>query len=87
MPNSRNMPSIPNVRDSSGTIGTIRGPSSRSRNSRLSIRTNAIVVEVSRSPVPSWNSANVSSGGEVRSLGGERRSGTGPPSAARRRAM
>ena len=53
MPNSRNIPSIPKVRDSSGTIGTIRGPNSRSRSSRLSIRTNAIVVDASRSPVPS----------------------------------
>ena len=44
---------MPNVRDSSGTIGTTRGPIVLSRSSAARIRTNAIVVEFSRSPVPS----------------------------------
>ena len=47
------MPSIPNVRDSSGTIGTTRSPIVASRTRELRMRTNAIVVEFSRSPLPS----------------------------------
>ena len=39
---------MPNVRDSSGTIGTTRLPICLSRNSVVRIRTNAIVVEISR---------------------------------------
>ncbi len=54
---------MPNVRASSGTIGTINLPMSGSRSSLLRMRTNAIVVETSRSPVPSWNSLNRSSPG------------------------
>ena len=46
---------MPKVRLSSGTIGTTRLPSSLSRSSVLSTRTNAMVVEISRSPVSlSW---------------------------------
>ncbi len=37
---------MPNVRDSSATIGTTRGPTSLSRNSAVIKRTNAIVVEI-----------------------------------------
>ena len=40
---------MPNVRDSSGTIGTTRLPICLSRNSVVRIRTNAIVVEIVRS--------------------------------------
>ncbi len=59
---------MPKVRDSSGTIGTICLPISLSRSSVSSIRTNAIVVEISRSPVPlSWRS-NVDSGGTSQRL-------------------
>ena len=43
------MPSMPNVRDSSGTIGTMCLPIVLSRTSVPSICTNAIVVEISRS--------------------------------------
>ena len=43
---------MPKVRASSGTIGTTRWPICLSRSSVLSICTNAIVVEISRSPVP-----------------------------------
>jgi hypothetical protein len=55
MPNCRNIPSMPNVLDSSGTIGTTRGPMALSRSSVFRIRTNAIVVEIWRPGVPpSW---------------------------------
>src|SRR6266404_1243033 len=50
MPSWRNIPSMPNVRDSSGTIGTTCLPIVLSRTSVPSICTNAIVVEISRSP-------------------------------------
>ena len=63
MPNCRNIPSIPKVRDSSATIGTTRLPIALSRSRVFSTRTNPIVVEFSRSPVPlSWLS-NADSGG------------------------
>src|SRR6476661_819808 len=73
MPSWRNRPSMPNVRDSSGTIGTIRLPSCLSRRSVDRMRTKLIVVETSRSPVPSswdWNALS---------------SGVGSDSALRRR--
>ena len=44
------MPSMPKVRLSSGTIGTIRLPRLLSRKSVLSTRTNAIVVEIFEGP-------------------------------------
>ena len=43
---------MPKVRDSSGTMGTTREPICLSRNRVLRIRTNAMVVEIARSPVP-----------------------------------
>ena len=43
---------MPNVRASSGTIGTISSPISLSRSSFDSIRTNTIVVEALRPSVP-----------------------------------
>ena len=76
---------MPNVRDSSGTIGTMWGPSCLSRTSVLRTRTNAIVVEISRSPVPPSWVANFSSAGTGSASGAlERRAGIPPPSAARR---
>ena len=74
---------MPNVRDSSGTIGTIRGPICLSRSSAASTRTNAIVVEISRSPVPSSWPLKVSSGGTGSGSARRRRAGSEPPSAAR----
>ncbi len=63
MPTWRNNPSMPNVRASSGTIGTTRGPMPLSRTSAVKIRTNAIVVENSRSPLDSsWPLKKSSSG-------------------------
>ena len=55
------MPSIPNVLDSSGTIGTTLLPITLSLTIIFNIRTKAIVVEISRpSTVASNNGANVS---------------------------
>ena len=53
----RNRPSMPNVRDSSGTMGTMYLPICLSLSSFVSSETNAIVVDASRSPLPatmSW---------------------------------
>src|SRR3712207_7938524 len=54
-PRSTLVPYTTLFRSSSGTIGTTRLPICLSRSSELRIRTNAMVVEISRSPVPaSW---------------------------------
>jgi hypothetical protein len=57
MPIDRNSDSIPNVRASSGTIGTTSLPMFLSRSSFDSSRTNTIVVEALRSAVPLKNSS------------------------------
>jgi hypothetical protein len=76
---------MPNVRDSSGTIGTTCLPSCLSRSSVVRIRTNAIVVEIVRSPVGlSWASNAESSGTGSDSLDRARRQGRDPPRASRR---
>ena len=59
---------MPNVRASSGTIGTTSSPISLSLSSFASIRTNAIVVEALRPSLPLWNS--VKSSGSVSPLSG-----------------
>ena len=62
----RNSPSMPNVRVSSATIGTIREPRFLSRNSVPSTRTKAIVVEISRPlPVAFSCASNASSAGTL----------------------
>ena len=53
---------MPNVRASSGTIGTTSLPSSLSRISFDSIRTNTIVVDALRPSVPLKNSSKTSAG-------------------------
>jgi len=63
MPIWRNSPSMPNVRASSGTIGTMFLPMFLSFSSVVRTRTKAIVVEISRSPVPSSTASNAASGG------------------------
>src|SRR5207248_344236 len=69
MPSWRNMPSMPKVRASSGTIGTMRLPMSLSRISAVSARTNAMVVEISRpSPEPFRSWSNAASGGTAGTL-------------------
>src|SRR5207247_5638957 len=82
MPSWRNMPSMPNVRDSSGTIGTMYLPIALSRTSVPSICTSAIVVEISRSP-------ELQQPDEVRERRGRQRDRLAPPLrqvAAQRRA-
>ncbi len=54
---------MPKVRDSSGTMGTISFPIFLSRASAVSMRTNAIVVDMSRSPEPLSSASKVESGG------------------------
>ena len=56
---------MPKVRASSGTIGTMCLPMFLSLSSTVRMRTNAIVVEISRSPVPSRIELKASSGGTV----------------------
>src|ERR1700732_3984895 len=70
MPIWRNSPSMPKVRASSGTIGTMLRPMFLSLSSRVSARTNAMVVEISRSPVPSRRAALVQVARFVRRLVG-----------------
>ena len=81
------MPSMPNVRDSSGTIGTTCLPSCLSRRIVHRIRTKLIVVEISRSPVPSSWDLKASSSGVGSDSALRRRAGSEPPSAARRSRM
>src|SRR6266581_204763 len=83
MPSCRNMPSMPKVRDSSGTIGTISLPMFLSRTSVPSICTIAIVVEISRSPELCSRRSKFDSGGAVSEVDLRRRSGRKPPSFAR----
>ena len=69
MASCRNMPSMPKVRASSGTIGTICLPISLSRISAVSVRTKAIVVEISRpSPEPLSSASNAASDGTAGTL-------------------
>ena len=56
---------MPKVRASSGTIGTMCLPIPLSLSSTMRMRTNAIVVEISRSAMPSRIERNASSGGTV----------------------
>src|SRR5258706_117983 len=65
MPSLRNIPSMPKVRDSSGTIGTTSLPTVLSRMIVLMMRTKAMVVEISR---PSLPFAFVRTGGDVRGV-------------------
>src|SRR6266478_2655378 len=59
MPISRNNASRPNVRASSGMIGTMRLPMFLSRSKWLNRRTKAIVVDASARPEPLTNSAKL----------------------------
>ncbi len=77
---------MPNVRDSSATIGTTRGPTVLSRKIVESERTNAIVVEISRSPVDSSSAENaLRSGAGSGASTLRRRAGTEPSFAMRSR--
>ena len=84
MPTSLNSGSMPNVRASSGMIGTIRGPSSLSRMRLRRIRLKTMVVETGVW-LPAANSASIAGGGGGQRLRrGRRARGIGPPSARRR---
>ena len=74
---------MPNVRDSSGTIGTTRLPIFLSRSSVFRTRTNAIVVEFSRSPEPASWPPKAERSGTSRASDVRRRAGSEPPSASR----
>ena len=72
---------MPNVRASSGTIGTTSSPISLSRSSFDRIRTNTIVVEALRPSVPLWNS---SKSGSIGAFSGSARDGARRHEAAER---
>ncbi len=73
MPTWRNSPSMPKVRASSATIGTIRSLIPLSRSRLIRMRTKAMVVETSRSPLPSVTTLKAgSSGTSSVSLAGRR---------------
>jgi hypothetical protein len=74
---------MPNVRASSGMIGTIRGPSSLSRMRFRRIRVKTIVVETGVSE-PAANSLSTPSAGAGRGCERTTRLGIEPPSALRR---
>ena len=78
---------MPNVRASSGMIGTICLPMFLSRNRFRSSRVNAIVVDAAAVPLPFGNSANAPASGAARGLTRTTRFGTGPPRARRRSSM
>jgi len=78
------MLSMPNVRASSATIGTTRGPSSLSRSSALKMRTTAIVVDISLPAASTAKFETSFSAGTAMLVDVVRRAGKPPPSAARR---
>ena len=78
------MPSMPKVRDSSGTMGTTSLPIVLSRMMAFSMRTNAMVVEISRPSVPLSNWSKAESGGTSSDCALRRRAGRLPPIACTR---
>ena len=78
---------MPNVRASSGMIGTNRSPMTGSFIRSLRIRTNAIVVAIACLPDPLRKPSNSASGGCGSGLARTTRRGSTPPSAARRSFM
>ncbi len=86
MPTSLNSGSSPNVRASSGMIGTIRLPSCGSRMRFRSSRARTIVVDTSVA-LPAANSASTSGAGGGSGVERTTRRGTEPPSDARRSIM
>jgi len=78
------MPSIPKVRASSGTIGTTYLPSFLSRVRIVRILTNAIVVDISRSPEPFSKGSRISILGIESGAAVVLRTGRCPPNSLRR---
>ena len=83
MPTSLNSGSMPNVRASSGMIGTMRGPSSLSRIRLRRIRVKTIVVDTAVE-LPAANSWSTSGAGAGNGFERTSRLGISPPSALRR---
>jgi hypothetical protein len=83
MPTSLNSGSIPNVRASSGMIGTIRDPSSLSRMRLRRIRVKTIVVETGVE-LPAANSWSTAGDGAGSGVARTTRLGMEPPRARRR---
>jgi len=75
---------MPNVRASSGMIGTTRAPMSSSRNRLRSSRVNTIVVDTACFPEPALNSVKMSGAGWGMGLARVTRRGSEPSSARRR---
>ena len=73
---------MPKVRDSSGTMGTTNLPTFLSRTMVLSIRTNAMVVEISRSSEPLSCVSNALSAGISSGVALRLRAGSEPPMAS-----
>src|SRR5271170_7244937 len=84
MPTSVNNPSMPNVRASSGIMGTIFDPMFLSRNNEDKRRTKLLVVEVGAEPEPLMYSGKDSSLGVFNGSAVTTRLGTKPPSSLRR---
>ncbi|GAB7303300.1 hypothetical protein MAFF212519_11570 [Clavibacter michiganensis] len=78
---------MPNVRASSGMIGTTRLPKSFERMRSFRSRTNAMVVAISCVPEPFFEMRYAESSGSVMAVCCVRRSGEYPPSARRRSCM
>ena len=78
---------MPKVRNSSGAIGTMRGPISLSLTRSLSSRTSAIVVATDCLPDPCFSSAYTLSPGSFSGLARTTRRGSEPPSCLRRSSM
>ena len=75
---------MPKVRASSATMGTTRGPMFLSRKSEVRIRTKAMVVDSSRSPLLLSCVSNADSGGAGSGSALRRRRGSPPPNSWRR---
>ena len=84
MPTSLNSGSMPNVRASSGMIGTIRGPSSLSRMRLRRIRLKTIVVETGVWLPAGELGVDLGRGRRAAASFRTTRLGIGPPSARRR---
>ena len=88
MPTARNIPSIPKVRDSSGTMGTTLRPTCLSLSIMFMMRTMAMVVDSSRpSPDALSKASKDDRGGIANGSALRRRWGRKPPSAMRRSSM
>ncbi|MND99705.1 hypothetical protein D3C80_920960 [compost metagenome] len=84
MPIWRNRLAMPKVRASSATIGTTRGPNCGALSQALSMRTAAMVVDISLPSACRAKPPMVSRAGTGTGRTSLRRAGSGPPRAERR---